>query len=77
MVNKIPYIYDIEGEVKKLVDANYISSEIANEKYYDYFKDNIVEINDGAEAIMEVNLVKYLQHLHKKQGKLKHLARFR
>ena len=47
MVTKIPYIYDIEGD-KKLVDANYISSEIANEKYYDYFKDNIIEINDGA-----------------------------
>ena len=63
MVNKIPYIYDIEGEVKKLVDANYISPEIANEKYYDYFKDNIVEINDGARwQLWKVNLVKYLQH---------------
>ena len=63
MVNKIPYIYDIEGEVKKLVDANYISPEIANEKYYDYFKDNIVEINDGAQwQLWKVNLVKYLQH---------------
>lgn len=63
MVNKIPYIYDIEGEVKKLVDANYISPEIANEKYYDYFKDNIVEINDGAQwQLWKINLVKYLQH---------------
>tara|TARA_B100000963_G_scaffold181785_1_gene158038 strand:- start:3488 stop:6304 length:2817 start_codon:yes stop_codon:yes gene_type:complete len=63
MVSKIPYIYDIEGEVKKLVDANYISPEIANEKYYDYFKDNIVEINDGAQwQLWKINLVKYLQH---------------
>jgi len=71
MVEKIPYIYDIEGEVNKLIDKKYITQEIANEKYYDYFTDDIIEINDGARwETWKINLTNYIQH-RTETGKIK------
>jgi hypothetical protein len=60
---EIPYIYDIDGEVKKLVERNLITLDEANEQYYDYFKADIVEINDGARwETWQINLTNYIQH---------------
>ena len=62
-VKVAPYIYDIDGEVKKLVERNLITLDEANEEYYDYFKSDIVKINDGAEwETWQINLTNYIQH---------------
>ena len=62
-VKAAPYIYDIDGEVKKFVESDLITVDEGNELYFDYFIDDIVEINDGARwERWQINLTNYIQH---------------